>query len=427
MTQHYKIVFTGRLLDGTDHNTALNNLQQLFGLSEARAAQLLENPNTVVKSGVEEAEARRYVDRLTQAGLQAEMIAMQRPTSSVTPPVADASPRPRAPASDSDSRLAPVTFNGNGKEYFGIWIVNILLTIVTLGIYSAWAKVRNHQYFYGNTQIEGASFQYLAKPITILKGRLIAVAVLIVYSITSNLFPIGGLILLLALLFAIPWIIIRALRFNALNTAYRNVRFDFSGAYLNALMITLVWPILNVLCLFLLTPMIARKSHQFVVGGSSYGTSPFELEGDYRQYYLFFGKGLLIILGFVLLSALVSFASAIGAYIVAMVGYLAIFGYFKAGIANLMFNNATLDQHRFESRLEPVQLAWIYLTNSLLIVLTLGLFIPWAKVRLAHYRAACTHMVIKGDLNHFVAAESKRTSALGDELGEAFDVGFAPI
>ncbi len=30
-------------------------------------------------------------------------------------------------------------FTGNGGEYFRIWIVNLMLTIVTLGIYSAWA------------------------------------------------------------------------------------------------------------------------------------------------------------------------------------------------------------------------------------------------------------------------------------------------
>ncbi|MEX1058239.1 MAG: DUF898 family protein, partial [Natronospirillum sp.] len=45
----------------------------------------------------------------------------------------------------------PVAFNGRGGEYFGIWIVNIALTVLTLGIYSAWAKVRNKRYFYGNT------------------------------------------------------------------------------------------------------------------------------------------------------------------------------------------------------------------------------------------------------------------------------------
>ena len=36
----------------------------------------------------------------------------------------------------------PLRFTGSGGEYFKIWIVNLLLTIATLGIYSAWAKVR---------------------------------------------------------------------------------------------------------------------------------------------------------------------------------------------------------------------------------------------------------------------------------------------
>ena len=72
-------------------------------------------------------------------------------------------------------------------------------------------------------------------------------------------------------------------------------------------------------------------------------------------------------------------------------------------------------------------MVWIYLSNSLLVVLTLGLFTPWAKVRMARYRANCTSMVISGDLNHFVAAEQTRTSALGQELGDAFDVEFAAV
>jgi uncharacterized membrane protein YjgN (DUF898 family) len=52
------------------------------------------------------------------------------------------------------------TFSGTRREYFGIWIVNILLTVLTLGIYSAWAKVRRMHYFYRNTRLAGASFDY---------------------------------------------------------------------------------------------------------------------------------------------------------------------------------------------------------------------------------------------------------------------------
>ena len=55
-------------------------------------------------------------------------------------------------------------FTGTGKEFFGIWIINVVLSICTLGIYSAWAKVRTKRYFYGNTILAGSSFEYVANP-----------------------------------------------------------------------------------------------------------------------------------------------------------------------------------------------------------------------------------------------------------------------
>ena len=56
----------------------------------------------------------------------------------------------------------PFVFRGTGGEYFGIWIVNLALTVITLGIYSAWAKVRTRRYFYGNTYVAGHAFDYHA-------------------------------------------------------------------------------------------------------------------------------------------------------------------------------------------------------------------------------------------------------------------------
>jgi len=55
---------------------------------------------------------------------------------------------------DEDHRH-PLSFTGDAREYFNIWIVNIALTILTLGIFSAWAKVRKKRYFYGNTYADG--------------------------------------------------------------------------------------------------------------------------------------------------------------------------------------------------------------------------------------------------------------------------------
>ena len=65
-----------------------------------------------------------------------------------------------------------LSFSGSGAEYFRIWIVNLALTVATLGIYSAWAKVRRLQYFYRNTHLAGAAFNFHGQPKVILRDRL---------------------------------------------------------------------------------------------------------------------------------------------------------------------------------------------------------------------------------------------------------------
>ncbi|MBW0147629.1 YjgN family protein [Marinobacter arenosus] len=435
-TELYQIVFAGQILDGFDEPQVKANLKDLFNATDERIERLFA-PTTdapAIKSNLNHEEAAIYHKRLTAAGADVRISSQNRaPAAPAKAAPAQQEPAGTAPANDTDEasgnrKRAPLEFTGRGGEYFGIWIVNILLTIVTLGIYSAWATVRNNQYFYGNTLLDGASFQYLASPITILKGRLIALAVLVAYVALSELFVEAAIAFAVAFLFLVPWIMIRSLRFNAINSAYRNIRFDFQGTYGQAFMVAFVWPLLNLLCLMLLTPLVLKKTHQFVANGSRYGTTGFDLAVTTKAYYLLFGKALLLALGFGAGAYLSAQANMpVLAAIIGGIGYLTLFGFFMAGVANLFLNSTELAEHRFESKLGPAQMVWIYLSNSLLVVLTLGLFTPWAKVRMARYRAACTTMLISGDLDHFVAAEQNRASALGQELGDAFDVEFAAI
>jgi uncharacterized membrane protein YjgN (DUF898 family) len=83
----------------------------------------------------------------------------------------------------------PFEFRGSGGEYFRIWIVNLALTIVTLGIFSAWAKVRSRRYFYGNTFVADHAFDYHASPVRILIGRAIALVLLLAYTLTAPISP----------------------------------------------------------------------------------------------------------------------------------------------------------------------------------------------------------------------------------------------
>ncbi|MGE5663254.1 MAG: DUF898 family protein, partial [Deltaproteobacteria bacterium] len=91
------------------------------------------------------------------------------------PPASAGAPAPFAdtPTAAIDYRLE---FRGTAREYFGIWIVNMLLKIVTLGFYTAWAKVRQRRYFAGSTLLAGEPFEYLAEPGALFRGWLIAVA-----------------------------------------------------------------------------------------------------------------------------------------------------------------------------------------------------------------------------------------------------------
>ena len=66
-----------------------------------------------------------------------------------------------------------IQFTGSGSEYFRIWIVNLLLIIVTLGIYFAWAKVRRLRYFMGNTLVDGQPLGFHGDPKKMFKGYLL--------------------------------------------------------------------------------------------------------------------------------------------------------------------------------------------------------------------------------------------------------------
>lgn len=112
------------------------------------------------------------------------------------------------------------SFSGKASEYFGIWIVNLLLSIVTVGIYTAWAKVRRLRYFYGNTWLDGHNFEYHAKPKQILIGWIIVVVVLAGFNLLAEFFPTYAAYALIPYFLILPWLINKALSFNARESPF---------------------------------------------------------------------------------------------------------------------------------------------------------------------------------------------------------------
>jgi uncharacterized membrane protein YjgN (DUF898 family) len=330
----------------------------------------------------------------------------------------------------NNSKALPFKFHGSGGEFFKIWISNIFLSILTLGIYSAWAKVRTNRYFYGNTRLGETGFDYLADPKSILKGRLLAFAIFAAYIASTTVVPFLELPFLLALMIALPWLIVKSMKFRMRNTAFRNIRFGFDGGYGSAAQHYLLLPILVGITLGLAYPYVLNQQKRFMVSNTRFGTSEFSYSSATGKFYKLFLFVLIPVAGLIFLMMLMSSVQA-GApsssissifTLVLVFVYFWIFAFVSAGVSNITYNSSNLADNKFKSSLKAKDLFVIYFTNTLGVIFTLGLFVPWARVRLARYRAEKLHLLSDGNLDNFVAGESEKTGSAGEEMGEMFDI-----
>jgi uncharacterized membrane protein YjgN (DUF898 family) len=325
-----------------------------------------------------------------------------------------------------------LVFSGSGSEFFGIWIVNILLGIVTLGIYSAWAKVRTMNYFYGSTSLAGSSFAYVANPVVILKGRIIAFVFFLLYMLLSQVEPLLIIPLTLLIFFLSPVIIVRSLRFRMGNTEYRGLRFGFAGTTGESYGVFVGVHLLSYITAGILFPWFYMRQKQFFIGNVQFGGSQFKCMPRVGHFYacvgICFASVLVFFLFFVSFymavnsQVLLSFLPLVTLLIYLLMGFLG--AYWFASTTNHIIESSRLEDINFESRLTISGLIGLWVVNILLLVFTLGLATPWVMVRNARYRISCTS-IIAHDLDSFVAEKIDSTSALGNELGEAFDVDLA--
>jgi uncharacterized membrane protein YjgN (DUF898 family) len=356
-------------------------------------------------------------------------------TPHTTPPSVDVASAPTV-----ETHEWPFEFRGVTAEYFRIWIVNLALSIVTLGIFSAWAKVRRERYFYGNTWVAGAPFEYLADPLNILKGRVVAVTVFALYVLLQQTMPIAQALLLLFVLIATPWIITSALRFRARYSAWNAATFRFTGTVRAAVKYYLVLGVLMIPTIGLIYPYMRGRQRRFMVEGHRFGGHPFEFGGTMRDFYVIFGIASLI--GIVTVAVGIGVGAASNSIVGGMqqfprllfnllrygpagLGYLAIFlgyVYVASRVTNLSYNTARFGSHRFRSTIRMRDLVAIYLTNTIAIVASIGLLVPWAQIRLARYRANHLTLLAHGDVRDLALESGGERNAFGAETANVFDL-----
>lgn len=349
---------------------------------------------------------------------------------------------PHRPAALGQPRLLQPEFRGEGGEYFRIWIVNLALTILTVGIYSAWAKVRKLRYFHGSTVLEGSAFGYHAQPLQILKGRAIAALFVAAYFVASQVSPVGAAIAAVALWLATPWLLVKSRVFSMRVTSWRGLRFDFHPNYEGAYKIYVGLGLLAGVTLGLAIPYFIRERYRFVANNTIFCGEHFRAEPRVGRFYktAFVAVGISVAL--LLALALVAGGTlaltgvgrgedpnGIGPLLAGAAFYVVLFpvvgGYVLARNLNEVWSTTTLGPHALQSTLSARKLIWIYFTNLVGIVCTLGLYTPWAQIRLAEYRVSTVQVLAAGSLDDFVARETPvAPGAAGEEAGDLFDVDF---
>ena len=306
----------------------------------------------------------------------------------------DKNPGPESPPQNSPPRAPePLHFTGRGAEYFGIWIVNLLLTIVTLGIYSAWAKVRRLQYFYRHTNVAGSSFDFHGSPVRILIGRAIALVMLIAYNYSVRLHSLLTLVILAGIAIVMPWLLRNSFRFRLYNTSWRGTRFHFRGSVARAYRVFLLNGFLALITLYVMAPFAHQRLKAYQHDNSWFGRTRCSFHARAGQFYLIY----LLLLGAIVAFWLVIGFSGIGGalaslfqaqkhgghsnpqavfrvmailYGAVILMAVSIGPVFHALITNLIWNNTRVGEHRIECRLSPAKLVWITLSNFVLVIVT---------------------------------------------------------
>jgi uncharacterized membrane protein YjgN (DUF898 family) len=339
-------------------------------------------------------------------------------------------------------------FTGTGASYFGIWIVNLLLTIITLGIYSAWAKVRRLQYFYRHTELAGSSFDFHGSAKRILIGRIIAFAMLLGYNMSVRLHSIWTLAIVILLAAVLPWLLRNSFRFRLYNSSWRGTRFHFRGSVGGAYRVFLLNGFLSLITLYVLLPFAHQRLKAYQHDNTWFGQTRFSFHARAGQFYLLYLMLLAGLLAFAIVLAMAGIGGALKALMMVqheagrvdpwalmkaigiLYGAAILIGVligpaFHALVTNLIWNNTRLGEHRIECTMSPLGLIWISVSNLVLVVVTLGLFIPWAMVRLARFQVESIRLVPASDLQEFVDTSPEDVNAVGAETATVFDFDIA--
>lgn len=376
----------------------------------------------------------------------------------------------------------PVAFSGRGGEFFRVWIVNLLLTVLTLGFYTPFARRRTAQYFWGHTLVAGSPLEFVAQQRKMVFGFLLLVAIYAAFQLASEggydavvaAMLVGGAVLA-------PWFWGSAMRFRLNATRWRGVRLQFAGrwsevyragwpvfaiagiwlvlvAAIDALLPAgstpqpnVVAPVLGAVFVAVVLSLLCIIRLEFnykslLVARSRIGGQPGRWKPVFSDFVAIWVATVAVFLGCLLLVGIVvtlalggSIALAaslrdlgplaaivLGAAIVVLAFFVLLLvsaparAYREARMFQLVWDNIGVSRiARFKCDLRPRAYVLLRLKNVLLTLLTLGLYRPVAMVSEYRMKSESVTLHVKGGLDQLAGQLAREEQGLGDAVADA--------
>lgn len=306
-------------------------------------------------------------------------------------------------------------YHGTGGDLFVLSLINGLLTVVTLGIYSFWAKNKVRVFHYENTEVAGERFAYHGTGGELLMGALKGFGLIMLLSIAAGVFAamLGGIeetpsltsqvVLFVVVYLGIGLLMILAIngtrRYRFSRSSWRTFRFVYTGKLGEFAVMMLRGLVLTAVTLGFYSPYFANQRRAFLTNNARFGSERFRYDGDAQVLFPQYCKYLLLT--------------------IPTLGFCWI--WYSAFKHRHFWNHTWFNDVRFNSTVNGSDLFTLHLTNALLTIVTLGFGAPWALVRLRGFY--CDNMSMLGEVDWVtIHQRMDQTTATAEGLAEALDI-----
>jgi uncharacterized membrane protein YjgN (DUF898 family) len=342
-------------------------------------------------------------------------------------------------------------------DFLGLCLKNGLLNIITLTLYRFWGKTEVRRRVWRSTYLNDEPFEYTGRGVELFLGFLIAAFVvglpfLLAVFAAQMMGPAAAGMILLPLYVFLFWLIgfgmFTAFRYMASRTVWRGVRFQLHGSAVSYGLAFMGYLLLSAVTLGWTWPEAQRNLAQKLWGGLSFGDRRLKFDpqacrevkvygafalawvGTFVLYLIFIGVVVAVAIG--MASDMQAPPSEpplelmIGSYAAGLVMgvlILILFAKFQAALLRSIVAGIVFDGARFTIAVRGRALAWLTISNLLLIVVTLGFGVPYVQARTARF--LINRLSSEGTADLAGIRQTETGPRTGEGLADAF--GLAPI